>query len=702
MEGSTQMLLRARLATGMRVWDIEAQKVAASFKEHLSQCVCISAQRVAAGNYVVSGSLDTNVKVWDLRSKRSIMTLKSHAKPITSVDISVDGRVVASGSHDSYVKIWENSSARCVFQLRQNSSTAAVTSLALNPKDMTIASGHSDRFLRYWDLDQGQLISVSNPPDTTPAQKVWFTDDGRFTFAGTMDSVKVWDLEKAQSGVIDIIMKPQSFYVVEFTSVNSSVIISQIQMSEINTKGGQLSQQAIDQSIGASDDITQSTDSVKQHDFYNNKQTIGGPHARMAAGLQKQATQQNRMQRGQSQGPGGQNPIAQYQSAQQPLGHQPQATSNFAKNGLNILKKNTNQNFYKPPANILETPSITQQHSIEHSARQLQKEPSQQFKDSLEDFNTLLNKNKSNQQPSTSMLNFNPTQDVNDSLLTESPPRKSRAQLVQSQVSLSAIQEAPQSAEQRMRLTNTTNLSSLYEIPIDKPLNIDLGKFLQPKEDLRYQNGNDIEIINEAMKQHPLIDNIMTRRQRNMRTVMKWWHQGNISSTINALTQMNDLSVLNDFLSDTFAQNQRLEVLTIENAPAVIGHCLTLINSKYESHTVTGVKTCGNIFNVFRDRIMQAKSVIVNERFVDLERETRLQKFDMLIDQFEKALAAPGWDRALKSTNQELREKASQIDNDIDYFIEKCRKGPTPNPPKPDFAASGLAAGGYNQKHDQI
>ncbi len=102
---------------------------------------------------MVSGSLDTNVKVWDLRSKKSIMTLKSHAKPITCVDISIDGRVVASGSHDSYVKIWENSSARSIYQLKHNSTVAAVTSIALNPKDMTCSSGHSDRYLRYWDLD---------------------------------------------------------------------------------------------------------------------------------------------------------------------------------------------------------------------------------------------------------------------------------------------------------------------------------------------------------------------------------------------------------------------------------------------------------------------------------------------------------------------------------------------------------------------
>ena len=60
----------------------------------------------------MSGSLDTNVKVWDLRGKKSLQTLKSHAKPITCCDISIDGRYVATGSADSYIKIWESTSAR--------------------------------------------------------------------------------------------------------------------------------------------------------------------------------------------------------------------------------------------------------------------------------------------------------------------------------------------------------------------------------------------------------------------------------------------------------------------------------------------------------------------------------------------------------------------------------------------------------------
>lgn len=66
------------------------------------------------GNLLVSGSLDTNVKVWDLRGKKSLHTLKSHAKPITCCDISIDGRVIASGSADNYIKVWEGGSGRNV------------------------------------------------------------------------------------------------------------------------------------------------------------------------------------------------------------------------------------------------------------------------------------------------------------------------------------------------------------------------------------------------------------------------------------------------------------------------------------------------------------------------------------------------------------------------------------------------------------
>ena len=104
-------------------------------------------------NYLISGSQDTNVKVWDLRSKKSVYTLKPHPKPITCVDISKDARVYATGSADS-VKIWD--SGKQAFNLRNSESN--VTALALNPVDVALVAGHSDRYNRYWDLYNGSMV----------------------------------------------------------------------------------------------------------------------------------------------------------------------------------------------------------------------------------------------------------------------------------------------------------------------------------------------------------------------------------------------------------------------------------------------------------------------------------------------------------------------------------------------------------------
>ena len=59
------------------------------------------------------------------------------------------------------------------------------------------------------------------------------------------------------------------------------------------------------------------------------------------------------------------------------------------------------------------------------------------------------------------------------------------------------------------------------------------------------------------------------------------------------LFRINDVSIVKDFLAETFAAGVKLDVLSIENAPAVIGHCMLLVQSKHESHQVTGVKAVG-------------------------------------------------------------------------------------------------------------
>lgn len=87
-----------------------------------------------------------------------------------------------------------------------------------------------------------------------------------------------------------------------------------------------------------------------------------------------------------------------------------------------------------------------------------------------------------------------------------------------------------------MNMTQNSSLSSLYEIPLDKPLGIDVSKFLTTSENVNYE-GNDMTLIQEALKQHKVVDQVLHKRQKNLRTIQKWWFQGSANSTINALSQ---------------------------------------------------------------------------------------------------------------------------------------------------------------------
>mmetsp|Transcript_42398 Transcript_42398/g.31047 ORF Transcript_42398/g.31047 Transcript_42398/m.31047 type:complete len:102 (+) Transcript_42398:302-607(+) len=101
------------------------------------------------------------------------------------------------------------------------------------------------------------------------------------------------------------------------------------------------------------------------------------------------------------------------------------------------------------------------------------------------------------------------------------------------------------------------------------------------------------------MKQHKVVEQVIHKRQHNLKTVAKWWTQANVNSTINTLTQLKDPSVVNDFFGETFARQERLEVVTLENCPAILAHCLLLINAKYTQYNLTGIKAYYNIFKSF-------------------------------------------------------------------------------------------------------
>ena len=90
---------------------------------------------------------------------------------------------------------------------------------------------------------------------------------------------------------------------------------------------------------------------------------------------------------------------------------------------------------------------------------------------------------------------------------------------------------------------------------------------------------------------------------------------------------IKDPSVVMDLLNYTFAENQKIESLNYDNILQILPHASNLINGKYETHILAGLKTSYNIIKFWGQEMIKIKTVRVSGG-VDLAREERIKKVD--------------------------------------------------------------------------
>ena len=89
-----------------------------------------------------------------------------------------------------------------------------------------------------------------------------------------------------------------------------------------------------------------------------------------------------------------------------------------------------------------------------------------------------------------------------------------------------------------------------------------------------------------------------------------------------------------DVLSFTLAHNSRVNTLKLENVTSIMPQIISLTNSKYETHLMTGLQAALNLLRHFAQGMIELKIAPVNPREVDLAREERIRKADECINQF--------------------------------------------------------------------
>lgn len=143
------------------------------------------------GRMAVSGSYDKTLRLWDLESGECLKVIEDSSLVFCTI-FSLDGKTAISGNVGHVIEVWDLISRGCVRKFAGHTST--VTCLGTTPDGKHVVSGSGDGTLRLWNLSKGQCLgTLSKHGESVSAVKV--TSDGkRVMSVGLDNTVRLWDL----------------------------------------------------------------------------------------------------------------------------------------------------------------------------------------------------------------------------------------------------------------------------------------------------------------------------------------------------------------------------------------------------------------------------------------------------------------------------------------------------------------------------
>ena len=190
LRSAKRVLDRLRATTKCRWWCFRSKDEQRPLQEQLSTVICSDVWE----DLVATGCSNGRIFIGRLSTNKIDLIIRGHAKAVSSICFSENGRQVVSGSLDKTVRVWDVATGAPACETL-NGHTNMVSSVAVSGDERRVVSGSGDKTVRVWDVATGAPACEPLTGHTNWVWSVAISGDGRRVVSGSWDkTVRVWDV----------------------------------------------------------------------------------------------------------------------------------------------------------------------------------------------------------------------------------------------------------------------------------------------------------------------------------------------------------------------------------------------------------------------------------------------------------------------------------------------------------------------------
>ena len=210
-----------------------------------------------------------------------------------------------------------------------------------------------------------------------------------------------------------------------------------------------------------------------------------------------------------------------------------------------------------------------------------------------------------------------------------------------------------------------------------QPRGIDLNSFLpnDPPKSQKISESQDKLIIEDVLQDCDNFKRVMNHRMDILKQIKHAWNNNRKSEALSALQINKDIGSYNDFFHFAFLRTDLTRIgIKPDDAIVALPMIIDLVSSQYDYYFRNGILSTRIILKLFGEIIINTKQMQASERGIDLNREEKIRKYDVIIDLLKKIRGLNTITSAINSSKQVEGVNVPQFVAELDYFFRKCQK----------------------------